>query len=304
MKKIKIGIPRALTYHRYGVLWKHFFQGLDCKIVLSPETTRNILDLGINNTIDECCLPYKIYLGHVLYLSDKCDYILISRISDYGKKNRVCPRINGTVDNIKYLIPRNRMLYYNIEYTSLAYEFFGFLKMGLKITKNPINIIYSYIKAKNKQKQYDITKENEEKNKLTSKQKKILLISHFYNLKDKFISGYIIDYLNQNDVTLLYATYLDKDLAASFSEYFSDTLYWKYSKEMIGALYYYLHRLDGIVFISTSPCGIDALVNNLAILKNQHLPILNLLIDENTNTSTLETKLNNFVNMLKGANNE
>ena len=304
MKKIKIGIPRAFTYHRYGVLWKYFFQSLGCKLVLSPETNQEILDLGINNTLDECCLSYKIYIGHVLYLNDKCDYLLISRICNYGKNDKVCTRFNEIYDNIKYLVPKKKILYYSIEHTKFKYEFLGFIKMGFIITKNPFKIIYSYIIAKKKQKQYDITKENEEKNKLLSKNKKILIISQFYNIKDKFISKYIIDYLTNNDITTLFSNYLDKKIASSFSEYFSDTLYWKYSKEMIGALYYYLHQIDGVIFISTYSCDIDSLVNNLAILKNKQLPILNLVIKENITDLSLETKLQSFLDIIKGANDE
>ena len=67
MKKIKIGIPRALLYYRYGVLWKYFLKKLGLNVILSPETNQTILDLGINNSIDESCLSSKIYLGHALY---------------------------------------------------------------------------------------------------------------------------------------------------------------------------------------------------------------------------------------------
>ena len=304
MKKIKIGIPRAFLYHRYGVLWKTFFTNLNCKIVLSPETNRNILELGINNTIDECCLSYKIYLGHVLYLKDKCDYILVSRICDYGKKEKVCTRFNGTYDVIKYLIPKKEIIEYNIDHTKFKYEFFEFIKMGLKINKNIFKVIYSYLVAKNRQKYFDINKENEEKHKLNLNTKKILIVSHFYNIKDSFISKYIIDYLEKNNITLLYSDKLNKSLASSFSEYFSETLYWKYAKEMIGSIYYYRHQIDGIIFISTYPCGQDSLVNNLAILKNSHLPILNLIIDENITDLSLETKLESFIDIIKGAKNE
>ena len=304
MKKIKIGIPRALTYYRYGVLWKNFFENLNCNVVLSPETNHEILKLGINNTIDESCLSYKIYIGHVLYLSEKCDYILVSRICDYGKKDKVCTRLNGTFDNIRNLIDKDKILDYDIEHTKHKYEFFGLFKLGFKFTKNPIKIIYSYLLAKEKQKKYNINKHNEEKNKLLKPNKKILVISHFYNIKDKFISNYIIKYLDNAGITPIFSSNLDKKIATKFSEYFSNTLYWKYSKEMIGSLYYYKYQIDGIIFISTYPCGIDSLVNNLAIYKNKDLPILNLLIDENITELSLETKLESFIDIIKGEYNE
>ena len=304
MKKIKIGIPRAFLYYRYGVLWKSFFENIGCKVIISPETNREILDLGINNTIDECCLSYKIYIGHALYISKSCDYILVSRVCDYGKKDKVCTRFNGTYDNLKYLIPKNQIIDYNIEHTKHKYEFFEFIKMGFKVCKNPFKIIYSYLISKQKQKKYNIEKQNEEKNKLLKDNKKILIISHFYNIKDKFMTKYILEYLEKNEIIPIFANNLDSKTAISFSEYFSNTLYWKYSKELIGALYYYKYQINGIIFISTYPCGIDALVNNLAIYKNKEKPILNLLIDENITDLSLETKLESFIDIIKGEYND
>lgn len=304
MKKIKIGIPRALLYYRYGVLWKNFFESLGLNVVLSPETNHQIVQLGTNNTIDECCLSYKIYIGHVIYLSKICDYVLISRACDYGKKDKTCTRFNATYDNIRYLIDPSQIIDYDIEYTKFKYPIFGFMKMGLKFSKNPLKILASYFYAKKQQQKFDQNKTNEEKNKLNKQNKKILILSHFYNIKDKFISGYITSYLEKNSVIPIYSNNLDKSIAKSFSEYFSNTLYWKYSKEMIGALYYYKNQVDGIIFISTYPCGIDALVNNLAILKNKDIPILNLLIDENITEVGLETKLESFLDIIKGGTHE
>ena len=305
MKKIKIGIPRALLYYRYGVLWKNFFESLGCNIILSPETNKQIVELGVNNTIDESCLSYKIYVGHVLYLSKISDYILISRVCDYGKKDKVCTRLNGTYDDIKHKISPSQILDYDIEYTKLKFPIFGFIKIGLKFTKNIIKIIYCYYKAKNKQKLYDINQANNEKNKLSKLKKKILILSHFYNIQDKFISKYITDYLENNKIIPIYSNKLDKKTTKDFSLYFSETLYWKYSKEMIGSLYYTKNMIDGIIFISTYPCGIDSLVNNLAILKNKDIPILNLVIDENITELSLETKLESFIDILnQGGKNE
>jgi len=304
MKKKKIGIPRALLYYRYGVLWKTFFTTLNCNIVLSPQTNKEIISLGSNNSIDESCLSYKIYLGHVIYLIDKCDYLLITRACDYGAKDKVCTRLNATYDNIKELISKEKIISYNIEKTILNCEFIGFLKMGLKITKNIPKIIYAYYKAKEKQKKYNKNRENNQKNLLRNPEKKILIISHFYNLEDKFISSYIIKYLKENNIIPIFSNYLDKKIATDFSEYFSRTLYWKYSKEMIGSLYFYQHQISGIIYISSYPCGIDSLVNNLSIIKNQNIPSLNLIIDENITELSLETKLESFLDIIKGGYNE
>ena len=305
MKKIKIGIPRALLYHRYGVLWKNFFELLECNVVLSPETNKQIVELGINNTVDESCLSYKIYVGHVLYLSNICDYILISRVCDYGKKDKVCTRLNGTYDDIKNKIPKSQIIDYNIEHTKLKFSAIEFIKIGFKFSKNPIKIIYSYLIARKKQKNYNNNVANYEKNKLLKQNKKILILSHFYNIQDKFISNYIINYLEKNNIIPIFANKLNRKNTKDFSLYFSDNLYWKYSKEMIGSLYYTKNMIDGIIFISTYPCGIDSLVNNLAILKNKDIPTLNLIIDENITELSLETKLESFIDILnQGGNNE
>lgn len=306
MKKIKIGIPRAFLYYRYGVLWKNYFELLGCNVVLSPETNKQIINLGINNTIDECCLSYKIYIGHAIYLSKICDYILIPRVCDYGKKDKVCTRLNATYDNLKEKIPKEQILDYDIEYTKLKFPIFGYLKLGLKFTKNPIKIIYSYLIAKNKQKRYDKQNANTETNKLQKQNKKVLILSHQYNIQDKFISKYITNYLEENNIIPIYSNKIDKKTTRLFSQFFSQTLYWKYSKEMIGSLYYTKNMINGIIFISTYPCGIDSLVNNLAILKNKDIPILNLIIDENITELSLETKLESFIDILnqKGENND
>lgn len=305
MKKIKVGIPRALLYYRYGVMWKNFFESLGCNVVLSPETNRQIVELGTNNTIDECCLSYKIYVGHVLYLSKICDYVLITRVCDYGKKDKVCTRFNGTYDDIKHKIPEEQILDYDIEYTKLKFPIFGFIKMGFKFSKNIIKIIYSYYYAKKKQQKYDINQANSEENKLAKPNKKILILSHFYNIQDKFISKYITNYLEEANIIPIYSNKLNRKITKEYSLYFSKTLYWKYAKEMIGSLYYSKNRIDGVIFISTYPCGIDSLVNNLAIFKNRDLPILNLVIDENITELSLETKLESFVDILKqGEDNE
>ena len=63
-----IGIPRALMYHYYYPAWQAFFRELGQVVLLSPETNKEILDQGVKAAVDDICLPFKVYYGHVLSL--------------------------------------------------------------------------------------------------------------------------------------------------------------------------------------------------------------------------------------------
>jgi len=69
----KIGIPKGLLYYEYGNLWHDFFKNLGLEIIYSPNTNQEILDQGKKLLVDESCLPMKIYMGHLWFLSGKCD---------------------------------------------------------------------------------------------------------------------------------------------------------------------------------------------------------------------------------------
>ncbi len=298
-KKIKIGIPRAFLYYRYYILWKNFFEKIDCNIILSPETNKEIIENGINNSIDESCLSNKIYMGHVVFLINKCDYILVPRIANYGKKERVCVKFNGLYDIIKNKFPNVNLLNYNIERTKFYYEFFGFLKLGLKLTKNIFKIIYAYLLAKKREKKYNEEIINGQNKILKNNNIKVLIVAHPYNIYDKYIGEPIINYLKSMNVDLLFADKMNRKTAREYSLDYSPTLYWIYSKELIGAIKYYKEAIDGIIFLSTFPCGTDSLVNELIIRKEKKLPIINLIIDESTIMVGLETRLESFVDVIK-----
>ena len=130
MNKITIGIPKAFLYYRYHVLWETFFKNLDCNIVVSNNTTKETIELGKTYSIDESCLSSKIYLGHVASLINKCDYLLIPRVDNYGKNEKVCVKFNANYDIVKNLFPNNKILDYNIDKKRNPFNFLSFLKLG------------------------------------------------------------------------------------------------------------------------------------------------------------------------------
>lgn len=299
-KKIKVGIPRAFLYYRHSVLWKEFFEKLNCNIIISPETNKEIIELGKKYSIDESCLSSKMYMGHVAYLSDKCDYVLVPRICDYGKNNNVCVKFNALYDIAKNLFPTVNILNYNIEKTKLKFEFTGFVKMGLILNKNIFKVIYSYIFAKLKEKKHNEYLINQQKQVLNNNKIKILIVAHPYNIYDKYIGEPIIRFLKNMNVEIICADLLDRKKAIKYSYQLTNTLYWTYSKELVGAVNYYKDKVDGIIFITSFPCGPDSLVNELLIRKLKNIPITNILIDELTAEAGLITRLESFIDIIKG----
>ncbi|MGI6117519.1 MAG: acyl-CoA dehydratase activase-related protein [Bilifractor sp.] len=65
----KIGIPRVLNMYENYPLWFTFFTKLGFQVVLSPNSTRRIYELGIESIPSESeCYPAKLSHGHVTWL--------------------------------------------------------------------------------------------------------------------------------------------------------------------------------------------------------------------------------------------
>lgn len=146
-----VGIPRSMFYYYFSDKWKYFFEYLKIKTVISPITNRKIMDNGIKLSSDEMCLSLKNYIGHVDYLKDKCDYILIPRIDNYGYKEQTCTNFLAIYDIINNIFDV-KILDYNIDLENNQTELKGLLKLSKTLNKTKKEIkdayMYSLIKFK------------------------------------------------------------------------------------------------------------------------------------------------------------
>ena len=299
---MKIGIPRAFLYYTYRHLWETFFTELGCEIVLSPETNKQILKDGISYAIDESCLSSKIYLGHVYSLIGKCDYILIPRIASFGDKEIVCSKFQAIYDvvNNTFKDRKLKILDYNIDVKNKKTEFKAFFKIGKELKKKKIEILRAYFMAKQAEKMYqqlDLKKQDElleNNNKL-----KILIVSHAYNIYDKLIGEPILNYLQELDCIPIIGNVLPKHEARAKAKEISPTLPWTYNKELLGATQLYKDKVDGIILVTSFPCGPDSLVNEMIIRKIKDKPIINLVLDGQEGTAGMETRLESFIDIIR-----
>lgn len=297
MDKVKIGLPRAFTYYYFSDLWKIFFKELNIDYIESPPTNKEIISKGMSRANDEMCLSFKIYLGHIDYLKDKCDYILVPRIDNYGKSNQTCTNFLAAFDIINNLF-ETKILDYNINLEGNSNELDGFLRIGKLLNKSRYDVIKAYNKAildTYKIKQNKIKKNIKA---LENDGLKVLLVSHSYNTYDAYIGKQITDYLEEMGVTIIYSDMFDDKETNKLAYKLSDTIYFKYSKDNIGSIKLVQDKIDGIIFLSAFPCGLDSLVNEL-VMRKINKPYLNLIMDESYSLTGIKTRIESFVDILE-----
>ncbi len=80
-----VGIPRALSFFKNAAMWVAFLESFGARVLITPPTNKEILDDGLKLSIDESCLPTKVFIGHVKHLVDrKPDFIFVSRQQDFS----------------------------------------------------------------------------------------------------------------------------------------------------------------------------------------------------------------------------
>ena len=298
MEEIIVGLPKGLLYYKYKDLWINFFNELGITTIISDDTNKTILENGINKAVDETCLSLKIFLGHVDNLKNKVNYVLIPRIVSLKKKEKLCTNFSALYDIVNNIFNIN-ILYYNVDVDKDIDEKKAFIDLGKQLGISRQKSIGAYKKAKMKQKEIFDQKLIKQNNILSDSNLKILLVGHPYNLYDEFIGMPVIRYLEDNDIVPIYSDIYDKFRMDYECSLISSTIYWTYNKELLGAISHFKNNVDGIIIISTFPCGPDSLVNEMITRKIKDIPIISIIVDELNNDAGLVTRLESFIDVIK-----
>lgn len=293
---ITVGLVKGLLYYDNKVFWEEFFKYLNIKTITNTKTTKETIEKGKLKLNDEACLSTKIFLGLIEEIKDKCDYILIPRVATLKKHEKMCTNFYALYDVVKNVYKEVKFLDYNVDIKFNVTEFSSFMKLSKELNIPKKKIKEAFIRAKERQKIHDLNEILRQEQLLKRNNKKILLVGHSYNTHDNFISKDITDYLNKENITTIYADIYKLDI----DDYkkISKDLYWTTSIYLLNAIVHYKNKVNGIILLSTFPCGVDSLVNEL-IIRKTNLPTLHITIDELSSANGLETRLESFIDIIK-----
>lgn len=289
-----------MLYYYDKDLWIEFFKNLGIDVIISPNTNKKIVDSGTKLAPSEACLSLKIYLGHIIELKDKCDYILIPRLYSLKKNEQVCTNFNALYDLVRNTFPDLKILNYNLDVKHHHSEKNAFIKIGRELGFSIIESASAYNKAKVVENNYYKTLEIKAKKEIRSNKTKILLLGHPYILNDNLIGKGIINYLEKNNISIVYSYQVPRNLIDFNCNKISTKIHFTMNKEHLAAFNYFKDKVDGTIILSAFPCGPDSLSNEMLLRKRKKHPILLLTFEDLTNNTAVITRLESFLDMLKG----
>ena len=296
-----IGIPRALLYWKNPYFWETFFESLGEKVILSPETNKEIVEVGSKSSDPETCFSVKVFFGHLLWLDKKCDYIFVPRLKANHEKLEYCPKFFAMPDLAK-ISARTPILTEVFDERKMKYKK-SLEKLGKKLNKDAKTIKEAIENSFLKQEELKKEKERDFLKKIKSNKRKIILISHQYNLYDKYINVGMIKKLENLGVEPIFIDEITSSVSRGGvgQGVFNIRFHWEFGKEIMEKINEILkYKISGAIEISSFQCGCDAVLKEFAEkeFKEKKVPFLYLLIDEQTGEAGIQTRLEAFIDTI------
>ncbi len=301
---MKIGIPRALVYWKRPYFWETFFKKLGFEVLLSPQTNKEIVGLGVMIADPETCFSNKVYLGHLKWLEGRSDMVFVPRLKTNKEKLEYCPRFFALPDSVKILIK-----------TPVLSEVFderkeGFKKtlerLGRKLGKGRKEIRAASETALSEERERKKKEEEDFFRQVQSEKPKIVLVSHPYNLYDDYVNMGAREKLENLGVEVIFIDQVPIDKArpprSNPKPHYWPKFHWEFAKEIMDQIDALLaYNIAGAIEISSFACGSDSVLKEFVEkrFKDNGIPFLYLIIDEQSGEAGFQTRLEAFVDTLK-----
>ncbi|MBQ3601307.1 MAG: 2-hydroxyacyl-CoA dehydratase, partial [Lachnospiraceae bacterium] len=312
-----VGIPRVLNMYENYPFWHTFFTELGYRVILSPESTRKIYELGIESIPSESeCYPAKLAHGHVMWLiKQHINYIFYpcvfyERKEQAGAGNHFnCPIVSSYGENIKNnmeelkdenIIFQNPFLSFENQQV-IANRLAKYFKTENNIPENEVKHAVSVAWKELQQVQKDIQKKGEEVIsylKETGKQG-IVLAGRPYHCDPEINHG-IPELISSYDVAVL-----TEDSVAHLGKVDRPTIVmdqWVYHSRLYAAASYVRTNPNlNLIQLNSFGCGLDAVttdqVNDILTKSGKIYTVLK--IDEVNNLGAARIRIRSLLSAVK-----
>ncbi|HNS32832.1 MAG TPA: acyl-CoA dehydratase activase-related protein [bacterium] len=321
MEKKKIGVPRSLLYYKYFAFWKKFFEELGFEVIVSDETSSDILKEGNKYAIDEICIPLKLYYGHIInVVNKKPDYLFIPRYVSLSPGTYMCPKFLGLPDLIRGTVSNLPDVIEMCVDSRKKTKFYSACETGRALNKSFMQVKNAYRCAVESyrcfcdvmEKGFSFTEsvdiadkkpDNLLKKEYPDTEVSIAVIGHSYNVHDSFINMDLLNKLEKMNVRPVVLENLPSEIFKGETRINKSLKnYWGNEEEILSALNYLFGKksVDGIIFLCSFCCGPDSLVDEITTrnAKLTGIPYTCVVMDEHSGQTGLITRIESFVDMV------
>ena len=312
-----VGIPRVLNLYENYPFWFTFFTRLKYKVVLSPESTHEVYEQGIESIPSESeCYPAKLAHGHVQWLlNHNIPFIFYPCIpyerTEFKNANNHynCPIVTSYAENIKNNVDELQTGRFDFRNPFLSFESLDILTRRLVeefngekgMTVQEITEAARAAWTEQEQARLDICKKGEETLKWMEENHAhgIVLAGRPYHIDKEInhgipelINGYGLAVLTEDSISHLYNTehplrVLDQ---------------WMYHSRLYAAANFVKTRDDlDLIQLNSFGCGLDAVTTDQVneILSNSGKIYTCLKIDEVSNLGAARIRIRSLLSAIR-----
>jgi len=319
---MSVGVPRALMFYKYYPFLKTFLEGCGYEVLASPPTNIKILGSGTDVCVDDICVAVKVLFGHVRYLEDKADVVLIPRLVSVEKRDYdtfTCPKLIAAPDMIRYTFSH---LPASLEFTvdiGKAPWWWSCLRLGMSLGVPLRKMAGAYLAAMRELARYQALLRRgflppEALGRLEGKgpafppnlvrgDVTVAVVGHPYLIGDPLINKRLLHWLDACGARVLSSTMLSEEEILR-EERRLPPLSWSYEKELLAAASHFTRRrdVDGVIYLTSFGCGPDSMITEMVRHELDHGrdgALLEMVLDEHSAESGVRTRVEAFVDMLR-----
>jgi predicted CoA-substrate-specific enzyme activase len=305
-----VGIPRALLVHDYAPLLIGFLNALDTKVVLSSQTNNEIMEQAIELGYTDSCFPLKLLHGHAAMLKD-VDYILYPCVIRQGRKEEdanqkySCPLVQASPFIVRNVLGfGERLLIPIVDFSQgdsdVVKNFTGAaVKMGFSRKKGREAAVAGIESQRRFEADRAVLGQELLEQLRRNDQLGVVLLARSYMAQDAGANLGIAEKLAQLGVVPIPLDFLPLE-SVNASDY-SDRPYWHHENKYIAAAAITASdpQLYGL-WLTNFGCGPNSFIIHLVEDIMGSKPLGQLEIDEHAAEAGIVTRLEAFVDTIKG----
>jgi len=311
-----IGIPLALSNYQLLPLWGTLLAELGCQVVVSQVSTPGIIRRGVETVLSTPCFPVKVAHGHVLELLDKgVDYVWLPSVvnlpqDDASQRfNQLCPYVTSIPYQVAAVVGaeghKARLLTPAVQLQHGPRALVQSLKALCRILGVGKSELRRAVAAGwQAQQEFEEACRARGRQVLASlrpEQPAVVLVSRPYNGCDPGVNLDVPGKLRRLGVLALPMDFLDLRIRSDAEDRVFAGMYWKYGQRILraGKIIREDPRLHA-VYLSNFSCGPDSFLISYFKRIMAPKPSLVLEIDEHSADAGVVTRLEAFLESLRG----